>query len=193
MFSVPDQTRKKASDLLRGLDVNAHTTVYTVVQQLGDRTYGVALLFMTAFNMIPLLNNLFAVLTVMIVLQMLVGRESIWLPGRVLDIHLPEKKTRAALEKASKAVERVEHWCVPRWRWTEARIVSLVLSIILLMLAFLVVLIPVPFANVPPSIVIGLIAIGITARDGLYQVIGAILGCLMVLFYSNLLIRLFGL
>lgn len=192
MFSVPDQTRMKASELLRGLQVDADTTVRTVVQQLGDRTYGVALLFMTAFNMIPLLNNLFAILTVLIVLQMLVGRKSIWLPRRVLDIHLPEQKTQTALLKASNAVQRVERWCVPRWRWTELRVVGIVLSLILLMLAFLVVLIPVPLANVPPSIVIGLIAVGLTARDGLYQLVGAVLGCLMMLFYSSLLLRLFG-
>lgn len=192
MFVLPKSPRTKVSTKLRDLHVAQGTTVEAVVAQLGNRTYGMAILLMTAFNLIPLLNNIFGIVTIFIALQMVFGMKKIWLPKRVLNIELPEEKTKQALNTAANGIARLERWCRPRWHWTEAPIFDLALALMIVVLAVLVVAIPIPFANMPPAIAIGVIGLGLAVRDGLFQLLGALLGLVLIGFFHGLLVRAFA-
>jgi len=103
--------------------------------------------------------------------QVVIGRREIWLPKA------PSHRTikRAPLIKLIKRIlpplERVEKVVRPRLRFLTGRVGASMVGVACTLLAVVLVL-PIPFANLVPALALGAFSIGLTRKDGLFVLAG---------------------
>ncbi len=184
IFSVPEQPRRRTSYVLAGLADRCKddtVTLRRLMDGLGDRTYGIALILLAAFNVIPFVSMFSGLLVSLVGLQMVLGLKRLHLPRRVLDYPLPAVRVRAALTLFSDKVLRLEQWIRPRWQFTEAPVVDRVNGLVVSLLG-LVITLPIPFANLGPALVVVVMALGLLERDGVVQIAALMVGGGLLMF-----------
>jgi hypothetical protein len=132
------------------------------------------MLVFAAPNMLPLPPGLSAVLgapLLFVTAQLMLGRPTLWMPGFISRQSIPRDFFALLTNKLSPLLRRTERILRPRltllFRPAPERIVGaacLLLAIILLL--------PIPFGNIPPAWAIAAFALGILERDGLATVVG---------------------
>ncbi|HXW09389.1 MAG TPA: exopolysaccharide biosynthesis protein [Steroidobacteraceae bacterium] len=98
-----------------------------------------------------------------------------WLPDRMLDRALPCETVQQVLERAARAASRFEHLVRPRLLRLTATAGMNVLNGVVLTLAVLLLMAPlplVPFANTLPAVAIILLCLGMAERDGALLLFG---------------------
>lgn len=182
LFAVPEKKRTRISDIVLFIanKINKDTvSLEQLIERLGDRTFGILLIVISAFNVIPLISMLSGLLVISLGIQLLFGVANPKLPNQVLKKELPAKRVKAALLAMHPKVEKLEKYVKPRWQFTEALIMDRINGINIALLG-VIVLLPVPLANLAPAFIIALIGIGLLERDGLVQVVGLILGTINI-------------
>ena len=116
--------------------------------------------------------------------QIVAGRKSVWLPRWLSDRTLERKGFAKLVHRILKPLERVEAMGKPRLSFMTgplgARLVGVVATVIALVLVL-----PIPFANLLPALALGLFALGLTRRDGLmvlggYSLFGVAVGVIVL-------------
>lgn len=190
LFTVPPEPRARTSDVILALAERAKlpdVTIRTLSERLGDRTFGMLLVLVAIFNVVPFVSALAGLLVVSLGLQMSFGMRRAWLPRWVLDHQLPAEKVRAALLVFEPKVRAIERYVRPRWQFTEAPIVDRMNGLVIALLGVIIAL-PVPFANMVPAIVVIVMGLGLMERDGVVQVFAACAGLLAVTGLISLLV-----
>lgn len=124
-----------------------------------------------AIFMLPGLSIVFGIPMVIMAVQMLLGLHAPIFPDYVRRRRIESDVLRKGLKIAAFSLEKIEPAIKPRLCFlTHPRLMRLH-SIAALLLAFMVA-IPIPFINIPPTIGIILLCIGLIQRDGFF-VIGA--------------------
>ncbi|BCE03699.1 exopolysaccharide biosynthesis protein [Marinicellulosiphila megalodicopiae] len=178
LFTVPTVTRERTSDVLLTLikaAKHADVTLRKLTDQLGDRTFGMLLILVTTFSVIPFVSIISGIIIMILGFQMAIGLTKTWLPKSVLDWKLPSNKVQSALELFEPKVRKIERYLRPRWAFTEAPIVDRINGVIIVILG-LVVMIPIPLTNLGPAFAIILLGLGLMERDGLVQIAAATIG-----------------
>lgn len=143
---------------------------------LDERAFGVLMLILSlpsavGLGAIPGLSTVFGIPQIFVSLQMILGAHSPWLPGIVLKRSIPMKDFRTIAEKSGPYLARIEKVLRPRLTLMTSNLAERVLGLILLLLSIMVAL-PIPFANQPPAVAQGLIALGLIEEDGVVALIG---------------------
>lgn len=140
-------------------------TVGWLVAQLGERSFGLALLVMALIALVPGASTVVGILIAWPAIQMMVGHDTPILP-RFLS------RREIATQKAARAIRAV----VPRLRWVERLIrprwymvfqVTRRLTGLLMLLLGLTMVSPFPFSHVIPALVIMLLALAYLENDGI--------------------------
>ena len=178
LFTVPDQPRTRTSDVLLSLIHSSNqpnVTLRRLTERLGDRTFGMLLVLVAIFSVIPFVSLIAGLLVTILGLQMAVGLPSAWLPKSILDWQLPSDRVRTALLAFESKVLTIERYVRPRWLFTEAPIVDRINGLIITILGMVITL-PIPFTNIGPALVVILLGLGLMERDGLVQLSAACMG-----------------
>jgi hypothetical protein len=169
---------RKVSQIIGELAASskAHVKLADLLDVLDERAFGVLMLILSLPNAvglgtIPGLSTVFGVPQIFVALQMIIGASQPWLPGFVLQRSIPMKDFRTMVEKAQPHLLRLERLLRPRLIMMSANLVERLLGLVLLLLSVMVAL-PIPFANQPPAVAQGLIALGLIERDGVVILIG---------------------
>jgi hypothetical protein len=169
---------RKVSQIIGELAASskAHVKLADLLDVLDERAFGVLMLILSLPNAvglgtIPGLSTVFGVPQIFVALQMIIGASRPWLPGVVLQRSIPMKDFRTMVEKAQPHLLRLERLLRPRLIMMSANLVERLLGLVLLLLSVMVAL-PIPFANQPPAVAQGLIALGLIERDGVVILIG---------------------
>jgi hypothetical protein len=169
---------KKVSQIIGELahSSKAHVKLADLLAVLDERAFGVLMLILSLPNAvglgtIPGLSTVFGVPQIFVSLQMILGAQRPWLPGFVLKRSIAMKDFRTMVEKAEPHLLRFERLLRPRLAVMSSRVVEQLLGLVLLLLSIIVAL-PIPFANQPPAVAQGLIALGLIERDGVVVLIG---------------------
>ncbi|OUW17248.1 MAG: ABC transporter permease [Opitutales bacterium TMED158] len=171
IFSVPGKRRSRTSDVFRLLakQLTGETvTLRSLMERLGDRTFGALLVLVAAFNIIPFVSLISGMLVAALGFQMFLGKKRAWLPGKVLDWPLPADRVRSALLLFEPRIRSIERWVRPRWHFTEAPVVDRMNGLAIAILGVIVAL-PIPFANLAPALAIIVMGLGLLERDGMIQ------------------------
>ncbi len=126
-----------------------------------------------AIFMLPGLSIIFGIPMVIMAVQMLLGLYAPIFPAYVRNHRLQTDVLRKGLQVAAFALEKIETAIRPRLCFLTYPGLMRVHAVAALLLAFMVA-IPIPFINIPPTIGIILLCIGLIQRDGIF-VIGAYL------------------
>ena len=117
-----------------------------------------------------------------------------WLPERLLNHSLPAPTVRKVLQKVRGWAERFEHLVRPRWLGlTGSRAINVVNGV-LVIVAVLLLMAPiplVPFVNSIPALAILLLCFGMAERDGAVIALGYVTTLLSAAYVGGLIVLIF--
>ncbi|MCR5875961.1 exopolysaccharide biosynthesis protein [Phenylobacterium sp. J426] len=174
----PNDLTGLLDELQRAADDNgAKLSVGEILEAIGKRSFGPLLLLggllgMTPVAAVPSAPTIIAVLTLLVSVQLLLGRETIWIPRVLEKLSVKADRVRTAVKISRKPARVVDRLVRPRLltltRPITDRIVAGVCALIALCVPPLEFL---PFVAFVPSLAIAAIGLGLLARDGLLVLI----------------------
>lgn len=151
-----------------------------IVDEFEDRGYGPLLLIAALFIMLPTggipgIPTVLAVVIIFIAAQLTWGRSTPWLPNKLRSISFDKAKFTKAASKIKPVTRKVDYILKPRLkRFAKKPMTRIVGAVIIGLCLFMPFLEIIPFADVIPSSSIVIISLGLTARDGIFTLVGLI-------------------
>jgi hypothetical protein len=141
-----------------------HVTLDWLLGRMGGRSFGLVLLLLSIFGLLPGVSAFAAVLLMIPAVQMLLARSGPVFPRRLRSRRFMARRLAALLRYVVPALRWLERFVRPRWTTPVEATKRVVGGAILLLSAGL--LAPVPLSNVPPALAIMLIAFAYLEEDG---------------------------
>lgn len=135
---------------------------------------GPVLFVLTLPILVPLPPGVSMVLALPLLLvapQIAIGRRQIWLPKVLLRRTIKRPSLVKLIKRVLPPLERVEKVVRPRLRFLTGRVGASIVGVACALLALVLVL-PIPFANLVPALALGAFSIGLTRKDGLFVLAG---------------------
>lgn len=155
-------------------------TLGEVLDSVGRRTYGplllvIGLIAVSPLTALPGTTWLVAVLTLLVAGQMALGMKRVWLPRKARDMSLPPEGVKGAVEKSRGVAKVVDTLLKPRLTFlSKPPFVNLVA---LLVIGAALITFPlglIPLAPLAPGLAVVFFGLGMTARDGLWLLLGTL-------------------
>jgi hypothetical protein len=143
-----------------------------LMQQLGERSFGLTLFIMAVIAFIPGASTVMGVLIAWPAVQMMLGHDVAALPRLIVRKQIDVEKLARIIGIVAPRLEWVERLVRPRWRTpfeTTKRLTGAVMLLLGLSLIS-----PVPFSHVLPALVIMLLALAYLEEDGVALVVALI-------------------
>lgn len=163
-----------ARDAVDGTEVD----LKALVEAFGERAFGPVMILCAFFMMTPLgaipgLPAAFGLIIIVFALQLLFRREHPWMPEILRKIKISESKLEKTRKIVSPVLNKIDNVIHPRLPWVTSGPMQAVTALLAIVLALTMApLGVVPFGVVAPAFIIGLLGLGITARDGVLIIIG---------------------
>lgn len=152
-------------------------TVDDLKKALSGRSYGVLLLVLALPNLLPIpapgLSAALGLPLCIITLQWMLGKESPWFPRFVAKRKIKTAQLKRIITRAIPYIEKLEWVLKPRLQFFTAPPASYAIAFICVALSILIML-PVPFGNALPALVICFFALALIQHDGLFVILGLI-------------------
>lgn len=158
------------------------TSVQQILEEFGNRTYGPLLLVPGLLALLPIVGAIpgvsmaTAALIMLVGLQMIFRQRGIWLPKRLREVSISQEKLQTAVDTSRPYVAWIDKLTQPRLEVLTRSPLSY--GIALLCVSLAATMFPlafVPFGVAPPAAAIVLLALGLTAHDGLLVLLGTAL------------------
>jgi len=148
----------------------AHLTVGEMVAKIeGDGGPGPVLFVLTLPVLLPLPPGVSMVLALPLLVvapQIVAGRKRVWLPPMLARRTVDRRELAKLLRRLLPMIKRAETVVRPRLSFLTGRVGACMVGLACTLIALVLVL-PIPFANLVPALAMGVFAIGLTRRDGL--------------------------
>ena len=163
--------RERLSDILKRLAEtnNPDMTLGDIVRALGDRGFGALILLLAAPNLIPLppgSSFIFGVPLVFITAQLMVKQDKVWLPRKLMEAKVGGGRLPYLLERLAPYVVKVEKLLKPRGTLLTSPLSERLAGLAGLFCA-IILLLPIPGANVAPAFALCCFALGLIEQDGI--------------------------
>ncbi|MCA3556477.1 exopolysaccharide biosynthesis protein [Aestuariivirga sp.] len=169
------QKPARLSDIVRAIDTSQEITIGELADSLGERAFGALLFIFAVPNAIPMPPGTSAILGLPLVIltwQVMVGRQTLWLPAVVRKRRIPRDLLRTFVDKVTPVMARLERVLKPRLGLVvTSNLAERMIGLVAFPLA-LILFLPIPFANMPPALAIACLALGLAERDGLAVLVG---------------------
>ena len=173
-----DARSERLSDHLRALDTNADTTVGAIVDSLGNQGFGATMFVFAAPNLIPNPPGTSSILgppLIFLTAQLMLGRETIWLPDTLRQRKVSREHTAAFIRRAEPFLMRLERLLRPRYTFLAGTSVATrMIGIFALPLA-LILMLPLPFLHMLPGAAMTCFSLALAEGDGLAAAAGYVL------------------
>ena len=182
-----EKPEKNFSDELQEwLDSDQEKTISGLEEVFGEKSFAIAFILLMTISALPLptggVTHVFQVVTMLLALELIAQRRSIWLPKRWQKLKIPQKMQTKTLPSIIKMIRKVEKISRPRMAgFLETRISRTLFGVAVLGLAIAAFIAP-PFSflDTLPSIGILAISLGIIVGDIVIGIAGAIIGAVGV-------------
>jgi len=138
---------------------------------LRERGFGILLIALAIPNFVPLPipgpSAVFGIATAIFSMQLLLGCERPWLPGRLRSLSVARADFAGMIARALPHLQRWERILHPRLPRLISPLWERIVGLACLMLSILIAL-PIPFTGIPLALPIIAMALGIIGRDGLF-------------------------
>jgi hypothetical protein len=173
---APAPDNETVAEMLRDLTEGGEgqVTGQTLVDHLGRKGFGPMLLALGVPMLAPLppgVPIVFALPLLIVCLQMVVGRQTLWLPRWLSKRGIEREKLAKLVNKVTPAVAKVEKHLKPRLSFLVEGLGERALGVVCTVVAVVLVL-PVPFANLVPSLAITAFGLALARKDGLLALAG---------------------
>ncbi|WP_438767727.1 exopolysaccharide biosynthesis protein [Kushneria sp. TE3] len=171
----------RLSDLMTSLDEKHkgnEVSLNDVLETFHSRSFGPLLVIPPLIALaLPIfgLPTVCGVVTALVAIQQVMGRNNPWLPKRLRHLSIDGQRFHRTVEKVNPWVKRLERLFRPRLDFMNNdathRVIALFIVLISLSIPFVE---PIPMAPALPSAMLLLIALGMLMRDGLAMLIGLV-------------------
>jgi hypothetical protein len=151
------------SDMLAAAGTD-HLTLDWLLRRMGGRSFGLVLLLLSIFGLLPGVSAFAGMLLMIPAIQMLLARSGPVFPRRLRSRRFEARHLAALLRYVVPVLRWLERFVRPRWTTPVEATKRVVGGSVLLLSAGL--LAPVPLSNVPPALAIMLIAFAYLEEDG---------------------------
>ncbi len=158
--------------------VGKSISVANLRDELGDRGFAALLVIFAAVNLLPLPPGTSAILGIPLIIvsaQMVLGRQSAWLPEFILQKSITHDRFAAMSGRVTPKLKRLERIVQPRYWPFSRRHADKWIGTAAFVLA-IAVTIPIPFGNWLPAFAIAILGIALSERDGILLSAGIALG-----------------
>ena len=174
--AAPVAAPRRLSDVLRDLEagLGPRIALGDLVSGLRDRSFAPLLVLFSVPNVFFFLpgSSVITGLPLMILaLQLVGGRSSVWLPRALSDRSLDRASFARIVHYSLPWVERIERLARPRFWPGATASVDRLIGLACLILALLLFL-PIPFANGVPALAIIALGLALSERDGVWLILG---------------------
>ncbi|MEI8145920.1 MAG: exopolysaccharide biosynthesis protein [Alphaproteobacteria bacterium] len=153
----------------------ATVTVGELLSALGARAFGLTLILFGLPNLLPVpgLPILTGLVLALLALQILLGRNTLWLPSRLAAAQISRPTLANLVSRALPLIERAERFCRPRFAIAAGPTARRVVGGTVLLLAILLVIVPIPWiGSLPQGLSICALGLGLAERDGIVVIAG---------------------
>ncbi len=157
-----------------------------VLDEFGKRSFGPflfipALIDLTPIGGIPGVPTLLAVMIALVAVQLLLGRDHVWLPEMIQRRSVGARKLMKSAQKLEGIAGFLDHWFKGRLeRFTGPKMQKLAAAVVLLLCFTVPPLELLPFAASGPLLAIAAFGLAILVRDGVLMLIALALSALAV-------------
>lgn len=162
---------------------------------LGDRAFALTILIFSLPNSLPIpgipgLSTITGVPIILIALQIIAGRHTIWLPKKVADKEFSQAMLAKVITKALPVVVWIERFLKPRFLIMTQGVIERLMGVLILSMA-LILSLPIIGGNFLPGFCISLMALSILERDGLLAAFAMALTVGSIVFMYNIVLLAF--
>jgi len=171
---VSSQTYLTTSELLSETIENligSHVKTGDLILQFQRRSFGGVLLILALLAMVPGISVFAGAAMIVPAFQLMIGLPAPVFPASIRSRPISVAALRRWTPKVIEWLAKVEKLIKPRWPQLTTQIARRMLGLVVIVLA-LIVTIPFPFSNFPPSFAVICLALGILERDGLMITLG---------------------
>ena len=163
----PATASELLSELLAAFP-DERVTVGEIIERLEDQAFGLLLLLLALPNCIPSipgLSTIFGVMMIAPAVQLILGRDELWLPRRLRGWSISRDALRVAIRGSLPVLKPIERFVGPHWTALTRPPFTRWLGLQTLLLAMVMIL-PIPLAHWLPGIAIATTALALLQRDG---------------------------
>lgn len=154
-------------------------TLSWVLTRLRERGFGIIMLLLAIVAMGPAVSPIAGLLLAFPACQMIANQPAPSFPRWIGERSLPTPYLQGFIRRAVPALRYVEKFVHPRWP-TPITATKRVVGLMIVVLDLAVVLIPIPFSNVFPALVIAITALAYLEEDGVLLSIAMMAGLIIV-------------
>lgn len=162
---------------------NQDVPVRALSQAMADRSFATFLIITSLMNMLPFPPGstlIFGIPIIIVALQMVAGRDSVWLPEFFLKRTIKRDTFAKVTTKIVPNLRRIEKWVRPRnWPFVSNKRAERIVGIFAVILGVAVFL-PIPFGNWLPALACAICGLALSERDGIWLGIGVALGVISI-------------
>ena len=160
-----------------------------ILHIFGVRGFAFFLLMLSLLNivifMVPMISLLFGLPMILLSAQMVVGSRVPACPHFIRQATVPKNALVRGIDLSIRGLQYIERYIKPRLCFLSHPSLTRIHGLIALVLAIMV-SIPIPLFNVPPSIALAILAIGLLQRDGVLISIAYVIGFWCLLLFLSL-------
>lgn len=165
-------------------------SVGTVLDAIGTQGFGLLLIIISLPSALPApgpgYSTPLGCLITFLGLQMLIGRRIPWLPERCRKWSISGKTAQAVLRRGSRFFRFIERFVRPRLSWIVAPAAHRLFALGTTAMGLLMIL-PIPLTNTLPAVVVFLVGVSLSERDGLIGIVAAAIGIAAVCLYGAII------
>ncbi len=175
-------------DQLDDIDGN-EVTMQEILKTFSHRGFGAlilipALIVLLPTGILPGVATICAIFIVLVMSQLLFGRDHPWLPEQLRNLSLPHDRVSRSVERARPVTKRIDRIIKPRLSYLDNTMSRRIVALLSMFIA--ITMIPlelVPFAVVIPAGLLVILSLALVADDGVVLVVGFVL-TLMALWFG---------
>ncbi|MFZ3308255.1 MAG: exopolysaccharide biosynthesis protein [Xanthobacteraceae bacterium] len=172
--SADNTARGPASEVLQQLLDNLppdHFTLGWLSGQLHRRSFGVIVLVLALISIVPGISYIAGLLLLAPAIDMIAGRSAPTFPHQIASRPLPTRHLAGVVRRAVPALRYLERIIRPRWQISSGAPKRLV-GVAVIFLTAVLLLTPLPLAQVVPALIIVVLSVAYVEDDGLLLSLG---------------------
>jgi hypothetical protein len=182
------KTQPKVSDDLQGwLEGDTDKTLGSLVEMFGEKSFAILFVVLLGVPALPLptggATHVFEIIAALLALQLIVGRDEIWLPQKWCKLELAGPKQQKFIAGLMKLIRRLERLSRPRLRFLfQTRVSNSVFGLLVLGGTAGAFFAP-PFTGLDtlPALGVVLLSLGVLLEDVIVAIVGLVVGVAGVL------------
>jgi hypothetical protein len=182
------ETQPKVSDALQGwLEGETDKTLGSLVEVFGEKSFAILFVVLLGVPALPLptggATHVFEIIAALLALQLIVGRDEIWLPQKWCKLELAGPKQQKFIEGLMKLIRRLERLSRPRLRFLfQSRVSNSVFGLLVIGGTAGAFFAP-PFTGLDtlPALGVVLLSLGVLLEDVIVAAVGLVVGAAGVL------------